>query len=116
MGRSKLAAVESQIFNILVHAVKAAAAPGTDRVPHWLDEMGVFPQAALRAFAPSMRQRLDLPMIWRRAARQAERSLRRFGATPPPLPVACPFTLDELLDDAVEPEALVARLLPPAVG
>ena len=116
MGRSELAAVERQIFNILVHAVKAAAAPGTDRVPHWLDEMGVFPQAALRAFAPSMRQRLDLPMIWRRAARQAERSLRRFGTTPPPLPVTCPFTLDELLDDAVEPEALVARLLPPAVG
>lgn len=116
MGRSELAAVESQLFNLLVHALKAASAPRSTAVPHWLDEMGVFQQAALRAFAPSMRQRLDLDLGWRRATRQAERSLRRQGEALVPHPATCPFALDELLDETLEPEALVARLFPPADG
>jgi hypothetical protein len=112
VGRSELSALESQVFNLLVHALKAASLPEAPSLRHWLDKMGLFQQAALRAFTPSMRQRLDLDLIWRRAARQAERSLRRYGEAVVPHPQTCPFTLDALLDDSVEPEALVACLLP----
>lgn len=116
MGRSQLAAVESHLFTLLVHAIKAASSPGANPVRPWLEEMSLAQQAALRAFSPSMRQRLDPTTLWRKARRQAERSLRLHGEAVAPMPEACPFTLDGLLDDSAEPEAYVARLAPPPVG
>ncbi|TCZ65529.1 DUF29 domain-containing protein [Roseicella aquatilis] len=116
VGRSELAAVESHLFNLLVHAAKALSPPQASPVRHWLEEMSLAQQGALRSVAPSMRRRLDLQGLWRRAVRQAERSLRLHGEAIAPLPATCPFTLDELLDESLEPEAYVARLQPPATG
>jgi hypothetical protein len=46
-------------------------------------------------FAPSMRQRLDLDRLYRRAPRILSHTID--SATPQPLPAAGPVTLDELL-------------------
>jgi hypothetical protein len=62
-------------------------------------------------FTPSMRQRIDLDELWRRAQRQSGTKNGRCAAGLP----ACPFTLDDLLDPEADPAALAARI-PTAPG
>ncbi|MBV9251615.1 MAG: DUF29 family protein, partial [Acetobacteraceae bacterium] len=46
-------------------------------------------------FVPSMRQRLDLARIYRRAVRAVP--AKPYGTPPLPLPAECPWSLEELL-------------------
>jgi hypothetical protein len=79
----------------LAHMLKAQAWPNSGEVPHWQAEARRFRIEAADRFAPSMRQRLDLDRLYRRALRIIPDTID--GATPPPLPAARPMTLDELL-------------------
>jgi hypothetical protein len=98
VGREQRHAVESLLVQALIHRLKVAAWPDASTVPHWQAEERVFLDDARRRFVPSMRQRLDLPALYRQALRGLPAVLD--GQPPLPQPDACPVTLDELLTDA----------------
>jgi len=97
VGLSELHAVESFLDLMLVHLLKVCGWPDSPSVRHWRVEIASFQKNAVRRFAPSMRQRIDLPRLWRDAMEQLEGA--DYDDRPPrPWPAACPFTLDELLN------------------
>jgi hypothetical protein len=59
----------------------------------------------------AMRQRIDVQRLYADAVEQLEDAAYN-GAAPLPWPGACPFTLDQLLDD--KRAALEARLAAPS--
>jgi Domain of unknown function DUF29 len=95
VGSEQLHAVESLLMQALAHMLKAEAWPGSREVPHWQAEARRFRIEASGRFAPSMRQRLDLTKIYRRALRILPDAID--GQPPLPLPPVCLHTLDELL-------------------
>jgi len=98
VGTEQLHAVESLLMQALAHMAKAEAWPSSRDVPHWRAEARRFRIDATARFAPSMRQRLDLEKIYRRALRIIPETID--GQPPLPLLVAtCPMTLDELLSE-----------------
>jgi hypothetical protein len=95
VGREQRFAVESLLMQALIHMLKAKAWPLSRDVPHWEAEARVFQANAASRFTPSMRQKLDLDRIYRRALRGLPDTI---DAQPPlPVPDVCPMTLDELL-------------------
>nr|WP_294545026.1 DUF29 domain-containing protein [uncultured Rhodopila sp.] len=97
VGAEQLHAVESLLLQALLHMLKARAWPQCRDVPHWLAEVRGFRDDAADRFAPSMRQRIDLARIYRRALRRMPDT--NDGQPPLPVPQDCPVTLDELLAD-----------------
>lgn len=95
VGSEQRHAVESLLVQALLHRLKAMAWPASLAVPHWEAEARVFLADARRRFVPSMRQRLDLPALYRQALRGLPSALD--GEPSQPVPQACPTTLDELL-------------------
>ena len=95
MGRSDLRAVESLLLQALVHILKAEAWPTTSFVSGWRAEARLFRAQARRAFAPSMRQRLDVPGLYADALRALPETID--GQAPGPVSAICAVTLDELL-------------------
>jgi Domain of unknown function DUF29 len=95
VGSEQRHAVESLLVQALIHMLKVSAWPESPEVPHWEAEMRVFLDSARRRFVPSMRQRLDIPELYRQALRGLPRMID--GRAPLPVPAACPVTLDALL-------------------
>ena len=95
VGLSELHAVTSLLEQILVHVLKTQTWPDSELVNHWRAENVSFQGNAEQRFAPSMRQRIDLAPLYRRAMRQV--STLNGGEVPPDWPASCPFTLDDLL-------------------
>jgi len=97
VGRSQLSAVKSLLVQALVHDLKAEAWPLVSYVPHWRAEARGFRGDAAEAFTPSMRQRIDMAELYRRALARMPDTIN--GQLPLPVPTACPVTLDELLGE-----------------
>jgi hypothetical protein len=95
VGRSELHRAESLLTQALRHRLKIMAWPSSPEVPHWQEEATLFQMDAARAFQESMRQRLDVALIYRRARHRFPQQIDR--QPPLPLPESCPVTLDELL-------------------
>ncbi len=95
VGQSQTDAVESLLFQALLHDLKASAWPLSRDAPSWRGEARGFRAQARRKFRPSMRQKLDIPGLYA----DALQALPDMMDDQPPLPVAtdCPVTLDELL-------------------
>jgi hypothetical protein len=68
-------------------------------VPHWQAEARRFRDDAADRFAPSMRQKIDMARLYRRALRAMPETID--GQPPLPVPDLCPVTLDELLGEDV---------------
>jgi len=98
VGRQQLHAVESLLFQSLVHMLKAQGWPEARDAENWRADARGFGSQAANRFAPSMRQRLDLDRIYRQALRALPATVD--GQPSQALPEACPATLDELLSDA----------------
>jgi hypothetical protein len=109
VGLSELRACECLLQQAMAHLLKLHVLPGSQAAAHWRDEAGVFLDDAARRFTPSMRQRIMLDELYARALRRARASCEAAGA-PWPLPEACPFALDALLEGDVA--ALLAALQP----
>ncbi len=109
VGRSELRACGSLLRQAMVHLLKLHAWPGSQAAAHWRGETAGLLADARRAFAPSMRQRIDLADLYADALYQV-----RIGADdagePRPFPEVCPFGLDELLDGRPEVAVLVTKL------
>ena len=98
VGSQQLHAVESLLMQALAHMAKAEGWPSSRDAPHWRAEARRFRIDATARFAPSMRQRLDLEKIYRRALRIIPETID--GQPPLKLLAAtCPMTLDELLSE-----------------
>jgi hypothetical protein len=96
VGLSELHAVQSFLNRMLVHLLKLGGWPESQSANHWRVELVGFQKDAARRFAPSMRQRIDLPRLYVDALEQLE-PLQHDATAPLPWPADCPFTLDHLL-------------------
>jgi hypothetical protein len=101
VGKNALRACHSQLLQALLHMLKAEAWPLSDAVPHWRSEAMVARINAADAFAPSMRQHIDLAGIYAKALRALPETVD--DVPPLPLPDVCPVSLDEILSDAAWP-------------
>jgi Domain of unknown function DUF29 len=106
LGLSELAACKSLLRQAMLHLIKLHLEPDAPSVAHWRSEVVGFLGDAADRFTPSMRQRIDLAELWRRAQRQSGTESGRRAADLPP----CPYTLDDLLDPDADPATLAARI------
>jgi predicted nucleotidyltransferase len=96
VGLAELHAVESYLEQLLAHLLKLRGWPNLGASNHWRGEIATFQAGAVRRFAPSMRQRIDLAGLYATAVQQIEpRSYG--GVAAPTAPATCPVTLDQLL-------------------
>jgi hypothetical protein len=110
VGRSELAAVESQLQNILLHLMKLTIHREAVAIRHWRVEAVAFHGEVRRRYVPSMRQRIDLGQLWILA-----RELAILGADEPEafeiaLPKHPPFPLDSLLAERLDSAALAEAI------
>jgi hypothetical protein len=97
VGRSQLAQVKSLLMQALVHMLKAEAWPSSSEIPHWQAEARGFRGDAADIFAPSMRHKIDMTDLYRRALQRVPDTID--GQTALPVTEQCPATLDELLSE-----------------
>ena len=97
VGREQLHSAEGLLAQALSHILKCQAWPHSGEVPGWRAEQRRFRDEAADRFAPSMRQRIDLAKLYRRALRYLPDTID--GQPPLPVPDTCPMTLDELLSE-----------------
>ena len=89
VGLSELRTCQSLLLQAMVHLLKFHAVPDAQAAVHWREETGTFLDDAAQRFTPSMRQRIDLEVLYGRAIRRA-RSLLTDAGDQATLPEACP--------------------------
>jgi hypothetical protein len=110
LGRSELNKVASHLYQALAHLLLAAWSPAHAPQAHWRAEIRNQLREARRTFTPGMRQHLDLAREWREAWLLAEDKLAAYDEPALPDPVACPFDLEDLLDDTFDIESAIGRV------
>ena len=96
VGRTERRACESHLVHALLHDLKAEAWPLARDAPHWRAEARHQRGEAREAFSPSMRQRIDIARVYRRALAAMPETVDGL----PPLPIRSEMpTLDELLSE-----------------
>lgn len=105
-----LGAVRSHVVNLMAHAAKAALSRNPDVVGHWRSECIEFHDRLIDAYRPSMRAKIDMQALWKRAGRKVAASFADHREPAPPLPADCPFALGELIDADLDPGRLVERI------
>jgi hypothetical protein len=108
-----LAAVRSQLINLMAHATKAALSRNAAVVGHWRSECIEFHDRLIDAFRPSMRGKIDMQALWKRACRKVAASFADHGEPSPRLPADCPFALDQLIDADLDLDWLVGQMTRP---
>ena len=109
VGNEQLHAVRSLLVQALRHMLKAEAWPSSRDQPTWRADAIDFRARAASRFVPSMRQRIDVAVLYRQALRAIPETID--GQPPSPLPAVCPMTLDDLLADKPLP-LCATRALP----
>lgn len=116
VGRSELGRAESLIIRILEHIAKAASEPEATAVAHWRTECVGWRIGLVRAFSPSMRQRIEMDSLWASGLKLAAAGLEEHGVQLSAiLPGPCPVSLDDLLSETFEFRDLVRRVAQPPV-
>jgi uncharacterized protein DUF29 len=111
VGRSELTEVQSLIENALTHLIKALCDHNSLSKVAWRAETDGFLRQARRRFRPSMRQHLDVDVMWDEAFRAALDAIRPYRISiPPGIPTTSPFNLDELLDETMTFDLALPRL------
>jgi hypothetical protein len=82
-----LATVLSQIVDLLAHATKAAKTRSPESIGHWFSECTEFHDQLISSYRPSMRQKIDMASLWRRAQRKVIAGFRDYGEPRPALPL-----------------------------
>lgn len=96
VGRSELRSCRSLLRQALRHMLKAEGWPLSRDAPTWRADAIDFRRQAKDAYAPSMRQKIEVGSLYRDALRAMPETID--GQGPLPVPTKCPATLDELLD------------------
>jgi hypothetical protein len=97
VGRSEFRSCRSLLRQALRHMLKAEAWPLSRDAPTWRADAVDFRRQARDAFAPSMRQKIDLVALYADALAALPETMD--GQPPLPVPETCPVTLAELLSD-----------------
>ncbi|HEY1936005.1 MAG TPA: DUF29 domain-containing protein [Acetobacteraceae bacterium] len=97
VGMEQLHAVSSLLMQAMAHRLKALGWPDARDVDNWQADARRFGIDAADRFTPSMRHRLDLARIYRRALRILPHQMD--GKPPLPPPDQCPWSLTELLGE-----------------
>jgi Domain of unknown function DUF29 len=105
-----LSGARSQLVNLMAHAAKVARSQNPAVLGHWHSECVEFHDRLVEEYRPSMRDKIDMANLWRRARRKVTASFADHGEPAPVLAATCPFTLDELIEPDLDVERLVARL------
>ncbi len=109
LARRKHDAVRSQLVRLLIHLLKLTYSQGA-REPHrqWRVTMIDSQSNLLQLLEdnPSIRPHLETYLIqsYQRAYKQAHRELAAYDETHEPFPKMCPWTTEQLLDEAFWPE------------
>jgi hypothetical protein len=114
VGLSELRACRSLLRQAMVHLLKLHLEPDSQAASHWMGEVARFLADARDAFAPSMRQRIDLPDLYADVLYRLRVSSG--GQVDLRLPETCPFVLDDLLAREPDIAPLVATLGADAAG
>jgi hypothetical protein len=111
VGRSELAAVESYMELIFLHLIKLRVESDSQSTRHWRSEIIGFHGRMMQRYAPSMRQRIDLDGIWHLVRRQSMAAYEgELESIVVGLPERCPFNLDNLIVENIDPKVLGERL------
>ena len=116
VGKSELRTVESLIRNILTHLIMLWGDPGAPPTNGWRGEIAAWHEDMLRRISPSMRQKLDLNLIWRSAARVpcaklADRDKAKAEAARAALAGSiCPFDLAALTSEELDLADAIGRV------
>src|ERR1700679_160343 len=70
-GISQLRSVSGFMRLILSDIILIATDADADAVPHWTREVATFRGDLMQSYQPSMRQRIDMDLVWRRAVEEA---------------------------------------------
>jgi hypothetical protein len=99
VGNEQRHAVESLLTNIMQHLLQIAAWPEASAVSHWQHEIDGWRVQVVRRLRRGPKMRGDMEAGLADLYRDAVRSMYREvdGVPRPPVPDACPFTLEELL-------------------
>jgi hypothetical protein len=95
VGNEQVHAVNSLLMQAMTHRLKAMGWPDARDLPNWQADARRFAIDAADRFTPSMRRRLGVARIYRRALRTLPDSMD--GKPPLTLPAECPWSLEELL-------------------
>ncbi len=95
VGLSQLRTVRSLLAHAMEHLLKIHGWPDGP-VEHWKHETRVFLVDASRDDTPSMRQRINLPSLYRESHALVS-VMTHDGQPPRPLPQPCPFTVRDLI-------------------
>lgn len=105
VGLSELRACESLLRQALVHLLKLRLYPDGP-ASHWRSETIGFLADAQARFTPSMRRRVNLDRLYRKALQQARES----GPSALSVPETCPFGLDELIAETPDLDQMLGKL------
>jgi hypothetical protein len=94
VGRDLLSSVRSYLMRAMEHDLKAHCWPENPHAAEWQAEARRFRDEAAERYSRSMRQRIDLEKLYRRAVWILPTEIE--GLAPRPVPDACPYTLDDL--------------------
>jgi Domain of unknown function DUF29 len=119
VGISQVRAVSSFMRLILSHIILIAAEADADSVPHWTREVATFRGDLMQSYQPSMRQRIDMDLIWRRGVEEAVLKLSTYQRNESVfdadklsgrLDSSCLFGIDDLCGESFKFHELVERL------
>ncbi|MFD1623672.1 DUF29 domain-containing protein [Azospirillum griseum] len=101
MGRSEANALTSALTRVIEHLLKLEHSPAQGPRAGWRRSVREHRNQANDALeaSPSLRGKLDLAKCHRRGRAFAADGLEQDGITAADLPLDCPYTLDQLLDD-----------------
>jgi len=109
VGGSATRAVRSLLRKAIEHLLKLHGWPDSTAVEHWRGETRGFLSDAEAEVTPSMRHKLDLDQVYRRA-RDGVSADTVNGRPPASLPATNPFTLDDLLAETADLDRLLGQL------
>ena len=92
VGNERLNAVHSYLRQAMIHLLKLHLMPADEANRHWFSELGNFLDDAEQRFTPSMRQRIELATVYRKARTRVLEDYPEHNIIE-----VCPWTLDELL-------------------
>ena len=117
LGSEQRFAVESQLTRIIVHCLKLAWSPSAAPRNGWMNTVDQARDEVSYKLTPSIRRLVEpaLPKLYAKARRRAARDLEAYDemAALAPLPDDCPWTLDQLLEDAWYPAPVTRPAAPP---
>jgi hypothetical protein len=111
LGASQVRACRSWLELACLHLLKMAAWPDDDAARIWRVEVENFKAQFAQHYIRSMRQKIDIDVLYAAALAEARSS---GWPNPRPLPDVCPFTIDDFTSPRTTTAALLARLNPPA--